>query len=355
MKTYVLIIIVSLVSPLFFAQAQNSSARDAKTIEVINRQTSVKTQDKVSACSIFSATAILENKLIQLGLEGPEVDLSEQWLVYVTAGQKGKYGIKSQDNIRAYNHFGFVTEDFWPFNPTPWSSTKEISLFANPSNFFKRKNRCGNLKKSGSELLNHCYIGQRDPRLLMASDEELLSKGNELSDPEFYNIRAYANEMKSNYKINGFILRPSSNKKKILNLLNNGEALLLDVDFYYEAWNHSKAPDKGLTRDMDLWSQGIVSYPHPKSKDFHTSPSGHSVVVVGYDENKVIERTVEGVDGKPLTVRTVGVYYFKNSWGSQSFGRNFTIQGENFPGYGMISMDYANQKGEFVQITINGK
>lgn len=331
-------------------QAELSLAGDETTLAVMQRQTSVKTQDKVRACSIFAATGLLENKLIQLGYADPSVDLSEQWLVFVTAGQKGVYGVRSADNIRAYRAYGFVQEALWKFNPTPWSTTDEISLFTAPQNFFRRNNVCGHLKKS--ELLNNCYIGQRDPRLLAASDAELLQRGGELFDSQFYTIRENAKAHKNAYAIAGLI---HSSKKAILNLLDRGEALLLDVNFFYEAWSHRKAPEYGLERNMEFWNQGIVSYPDRSSKDYNSKRAGHSVIIVGYDAQRVIERTVKDINGNDLVVKSVGVYYFKNSWGPDGFGKNFTFMGQRFPGFGMIPMQYAHEHGSFVQMTVNGK
>src|SRR5690606_15046613 len=131
--------------------------------------------------------------------------------------------------------------------------------------------------------------------------------------------------------------------------LDRGEVLALDVTFFYEAWNHGAGRSmEGLNIDSELWKQGVVSYPDPRSQDYIKSQessvrAGHSVVIVGFDPEVVISREVQDSQGNMMTVESKGVYYFKNSWGQNSFGVEFNLQGESLPGYGMISMDYAHQ------------
>ena len=50
-----------------------------------------------------------------------------------------------------------------------------------------------------------------------------------------------------------------------------------------------------------------------------------------------------------------GVYYFKNSWGLRVSGRDFKLQGKNFPGYGMITQKYAHELGTFYHPPLNLK
>ena len=80
--------------------------------------------------------------------------------------------------------------------------------------------------------------------------------------------------------------------------------------------------------------------------------AGHSIVLVGYDLDKEIEREVLDHNGDPLLVKTKGVYYFKNSWGTTSFGRDFQWREENLPGFGMIAMDYAHRFGSFYKMVL---
>jgi hypothetical protein len=57
-------------------------------------------------------------------------------------------------------------------------------------------------------------------------------------------------------------------------------------------------------------------------------------------------------DGTTKKFTYKGVYYFKNSWGTSSFGRDFTIDGEKFPGYGMMVAKYAEEQGQFFQMPL---
>jgi hypothetical protein len=317
----------------------------ANVVELISAQTPVKNQGGISGCSIFSATGLLEYKLRQAGMADGGVNLSEQWLLYVTAAQKGIVGVTSIENITALNKHGYVAEDVWPTAQIPWNDLGLLTI----GSFFK----CGHL--NGTDYLQGCLIGQRDPRLLAATDEELTTRGSGLFDKNFYEIRNEANASKQQVSVNGVRIQSPRQAKQYLDA---GEPLLLDVFFFYEAWNHRRASEFGLERDNELWSQGTVSYPDKRSKDYanysnSTRRTGHSVIVVGYDENRVIERTIKDIQGNSITVRSVGVYYFKNSWGTDSFGRNFSIGDRRYPGYGMISMDYAHEYGTFTGMTLN--
>lgn len=76
-------------------------------------------------------------------------------------------------------------------------------------------------------------------------------------------------------------------------------------------------------------------------------PAGHSVLVVGYDDNVIVEKLVRLTNGTTKKVTYKGVYYFKNSWGTSSFGKDFQIDGVKYPGYGMMVQDYAEKFGQF--------
>ena len=145
-------------------------------------------------------------------------------------------------------------------------------------------------------------------------------------------------------------------------LLRAGKSVLLDIDFYYGAWNHRIAEDPliGLTRNMDHWRQGIVSYPERNSKDRINSrkkPAGHSILLVGYDDSVEVT-TVQPIrrgsasreSFKDRTFVQKGVYYFKNSWGTTSFGSTATIDGVAAPGYGAIVQKHAHQDGQFFRV-----
>jgi hypothetical protein len=47
-----------------------------------------------------------------------------------------------------------------------------------------------------------------------------------------------------------------------------------------------------------------------------------------------------------------GVYYFKNSWGASTWGKEFEIDGKNYPGYGMILQVHAHSHGQFYRLSL---
>jgi C1A family cysteine protease len=101
---------------------------------------------------------------------------------------------------------------------------------------------------------------------------------------------------------------------------------------------------------MDHWAQGIIGHPEPGSLDREKSsekPAGHSVLVVGFDDNKIVKKKIQMADGTSKMFTYKGVYYIKNSWGTESFGSEFEVDGVNYPGYGMIVQKHANQDGSF--------
>ena len=127
----------------------------------------------------------------------------------------------------------------------------------------------------------------------------------------------------------------------------------MDINFFYGSWNHKLAQDLNIGRDLDLWSKGIVTYPEPSSADFQYSdhlPAAHSVLIVGYDDSVMVKYSKKMLDGSIRNFQRKGVYYFKNSWGTDSFGIRFQWNENFFPGYGMIVQDYANEYGQFTRL-----
>jgi hypothetical protein len=182
------------------------------------------------------------------------------------------------------------------------------------------------------------------------TDEQVLDEDLPFYDPEFVSARAEAAEFKRNhisYNSSRFSLW---NTNQIKQLLESGIPLTLGIEFYYGAWNHRKADEFGIGRSAENWSKGIVGYPEPGSVDLLKSkenPAGHSVLIVGYDDTKIVTTKVKMVDGTIKTFTYRGVYYFKNSWGTSSFGVTTEIKGETLPGYGMIVQKHAHKHGSF--------
>ena len=314
-------------------------------------QTPVKSQGRRGTCSMFSSTAVLEYQLKHMGVTSEDLDLSEQWLEYITAGQRGQEGSWSYFNFDKYGHHGFLSEDTWRYNGRSWHPYKQeywdFSASLQEKEIFAA--HCEPLRDTAS--FDGCLIGQLNPQLLRMTDAQLAD-----DHPEFLSWRDLARE---NLVSEGLKIRSKwvGRSADIQAELDKGEVIALDVTFFYEAWNHRKASEFGLKRDLELWGQGVVSYPHRDSQDYVESRksdnrAGHSVVIVGYDKEVEITREVLDKNGEPMTVTTKGVYYFKNSWGANSFGVDFVLEETSLPGFGMISMDYAHEHGTFYMMNI---
>ena len=186
-----------------------------------------------------------------------------------------------------------------------------------------------------------------DPRLLYTPVMAI-------TDSQFKNARLESLKFVTRYspKIRETDIYTEEQAKDIL---DNGMPVILEVDFYFGAWNHRGADNLGIDRDLTHWKKGIVFHPIPQSLDEINSrknPSGHSVLVVGYDDNVVVTKNIKMKDGSTKTVSLKGVYYFKNSWGTDNFATEFEIDGVKYPGYGMIAQDYAHEHGAFYSLSL---
>ena len=308
------------------------------TKDVIAHQSGVRSQAARGTCSIFSATAILEGLLIKKGFN-PSIDLSEEWLEYISVRNKAADGSTAWSNFLAIKNYGMAAEESLPYIGEDW-----LKVY-NPL----KDERCGKLLGS---VKNSCLIVHRNPTLLDLPSAQIDSLYN---DKEFINARAEALKLKNDYIkfSNASISVPSVSEAKTL--LQNGTPVVLEVDFYYGAWNHREADEFGIDRNQDHWSKGIIAYPEAGSLDRIESPkhpAGHSILVVGYDDNQIVERTLKMADGTTKKFTYKGVYYFKNSWGTAGFGINFQIDGVSYPGYGMMVSKYAEEFGQFFKMPL---
>lgn len=328
----------NLVHPTKNSNAHNKSLSASNTKEVIAFQSPIRSQAARGTCSIFSATAYLEGLLIKKGMN-QTLDLSEEWLQYTAVRNKTSDGSSGWTNFQAIANYGMPSEQSLPYIGEDW-----VEAF-NPLKDIRCGKLTGNVKKS-------CLIVHRDPTLLDLTDAQIMSK---YDDREFVNARTEASSFKKkNIKFAGSNFYVSS-VEEVKSMLQNGMPVVLEVDFYYGAWNHREADEFGIGRDLDHWSKGIVAFPEDGSLDVEKSrehPAGHSILVVGYDDNKIVKKTIKMADGTTKTFTYKGVYYFKNSWGAGSFGRDFDLDGEKFPGYGMMVAKYAEEIGQFFKMPL---
>lgn len=307
------------------------------TLALIAKQTPIRNQAARGSCSIFSATALLESMLIVDGKADPSIDLSEEYLQYVISQHTTNDGSTSPANFAALHEFGIPSEQAMPYIGLTWTGLDNPAAQA----------RCGQLK---GMPLAHCLTGHRDPRLLLLTDDQI-------GDSQLVAARKEALANKQAFftadgeQKSGIVGTTSDIKK----LLSQGIPLTLDIDFYFGAWNHRLGPNHGINRDLNNWQHGLVGYPEEGSMDRAHSreePDGHSIVIVGYDDDREVSYTSKMTDGSMKTFTRKGVYYFKNSWDVNNFGPLTEIDGQVEPGYGVITQDYANEFGQFFQLTL---
>jgi hypothetical protein len=328
----------NLVHPIKDKNSISKSLPASDTKEVIGYQSAVRSQAARGTCSIFSATAYLEGLLIKKGFNA-SIDLSEEWLQYTAVRNKSSDGSSGWTNFAAIRDFGMPSEESLPYIGEDW-----LEAF-NPL----KETRCGKLL---GPVKKSCLIVHRDPTLLNLTDAQITALNG---DSEFINARKEALDFKKkNIKFSSSDFNISS-VSEVKALLQSGTPVILEVDFFYGAWNHREADEFGIGRNLDHWSKGIVTFPEDESLDEVESrkhPAGHSILVVGYDDNKIIEKSIKMADGTTKKFTYKGVYYFKNSWGTSSFGKDFNIDGVSFPGYGMMVAKYAEEIGQFFKMPL---
>lgn len=315
--------------------------------KALELQTSVKAQEDRGTCSVFSALALLESYFIRNRLVSTkkEIDFSEQWLEYLVAKDLGREGSDSPSNFELISEWGAVRESTLPYLGEDWT---EEGLKTGP---LTRK-RCGHL--SQGKKLNSCLVGHFDPDALNWSEEELVSSSASELLPAKRESARFLARLKQRVGEKWPARTVVRTVSEIKSLLRAGIPLTLDIDFYFGAWNHREAEERGIPRDKELWKQGVIGYPEPGSVDRKKSrqgdTSGHSVLCVGYDDSIEVEVTSLSEDGELEQKRYRGVYFIKNSWGTEGFGSKFSAQGVSAPGYGMITQKYAHEFGGFYRI-----
>jgi hypothetical protein len=324
------------------------AAGKSNTLKVVAKMTPVRSQAARGTCSIFSATALLEGMMVIKGMGSTgSLDLSEEWMEYLVTRKTGSEGSTSSRNLRAVAEYGHVLESALPYVGETWESVDQSSL---------SQERCGNVE--GTSLEKGCLVSHFDPRLLEASASQLSNPSSELYSPEILNARkqgqAFIKKVFSGvqFPAGGYV----NSVSEVKSLLRQGIPVSLGLDFYYGAWNHRVADTLGIGRDMDNWAKGLVGFPEKDSLDIIKSkedPAGHEILLVGYDDNAEITTTYKTANGGTRTKTYRGVYYFKNSWGTGSFGAESDIEGENLPGYGAITQKYAETYGGFYALPMN--
>jgi hypothetical protein len=335
-----------LVHPKKMAGALHAGLPDRSDVHaLIAMQTPIRDQQDRGTCSIFSTTALLESMLRIKGQAAEDIDLSEEWLAYLTNLHKKDEGSTSPDNFQLMREYGMASEQALPYLGVDWTGEKV------PEDGIKR---CAN---SRGWMHGACLSSHRDPRVIKMEDASLLDPANLFFDPDFVGARNDAFATRDRVlahipKSEGIV----TDVQEIHSLLAQGIPLTLEMDFYLGSWNHPAASKYGINRSMELWKKGVVTYPEKGSADRAYSKKdgeGHSILVVGYDDNIEVEYHARMTDGSMQKFKRRGVYYFKNSWGTtDTMGVDFAIDGRPYPGYGMILQDHAHDFGQFFRLKL---
>lgn len=387
----------------FLGDCPNSSALPSKNRvhELIEQQTPIRDLGDRISCSIFSSIAALESMLKINGIEdrGKDFDFSEQWLAYLVSRYRATLNSSTSHNFFHIFSVGLVSEADLPYDPDEWVGVKPTPQ--------KAKERCGHIFQWDDPNKNipyeSCLQGHFDQELLAFPDEVLesekwarrggreisglLTKAKNLLKSTLQPLQSFPHAI-SDLKKHPFRISVEDAKR----LLSLGIPVLADFEFFFAAWNHSKAYyplqiflDEDIDGAKQRWALGSVGFPEPGSLDaiqsigakFGKPRIGHSVLLVGYDDEKEMEienrfpvfnsnGTLKEKNKRIVSVKKrrkiKGVYYFKNSWGKERkeedfpfFGEDFQIDGRAYPGYGEIAQVYLEKHAFFYWLPLGAK
>jgi hypothetical protein len=269
-----------------------------------NEQSVVKSQGSRGVCSIFAATAVVENLFLKAGMPAAEVDFSEQYMQWSVKVQGGAFpdseGSNVDDNLQAVVNYGDIKEAAWPYEPFEWSTANDPACTGGEEN-----------------LPTKCFTHGDPPQMA-------------LDAPKF--------KLPGSHWIN-------TNSIKA-HLTANKTGVGVGMTFFYQSWNHRLST---IPVDSALWRKGIVTYPNDKDKtESAKQRAGHAIEIIGWDDD--MEVPMRDADGKPVLdangqpMKEKGFWLFKNSWGTASFG----VEHPYGPGYGWLSMRYVKEYGSAV-------
>lgn len=270
-----------------------------KQADALSAQTTVKNQASRGVCSIFSTLGLVESLYKKAGMTNP--DFSEQYLQWSVKFQVGAFTMTSGSsdyyNLKAVSNFGVVAEDKWPYETTQWDVTKDP--------------RCTG---TGEGLPTVCYTNGTPPATATSATKYKLPTGRWVSTSSIKNI-----------------------------IFEKKQGVVVGLDFFYQAWNHRRS---ALPVSATYFQKGYVLYPNADDKTASAKqPAGHSVQLVGYDDNLEIQQMDKNgnpaVDSVGNPIKQKGFFLFKNSWGTSNFG----VSNSKGPGYGWISYRYVQEYG----------
>lgn len=267
--------------------------------QLMEVQSPVRNQRSRGVCSIFSTIGLMESLYIQEGtIKNP--DFSEQYLQWSSKVKGGFFpmtsGSSARANLESINRFGVPFEEAWPYEPTQWNTSND--------------ERCNGDEKTQPTI---CYTNGDAPQ--SAQDAAIYKVG----------------------KLDWVSTSPNSMK---MYMFKQKRPIIIGVDFFYQAWSHGGSK-LGINQD----NKRVTAVVYPSQADIADSklrPAGHSVLVVGWDDNLEFPRLDE--KGQPLkdangnVIKEKGFYIIKNSWGTS----NSNPEGS---GYAYISYRYVQDFG----------
>jgi Proprotein convertase P-domain/Papain family cysteine protease len=269
----------------------------------VGDQSPVKSQGSRGVCSIFAATAQIENLYIKAGMALAEADFSEQYLQWAAKNLQGQFknteGSTSDANLQATVRFGTVKEAAWPYETAPWNAANDAAC------------------NGGMNLPTKCYTNGEPPASIAQAVKFKLPASRWINTNS---IKAHITTKKTGVNVG--------------------------LTFFYQSWNHRKSP---LTVNTEYWQKGYVTYPNAddKTKSLEMR-AGHAIHIIGWDDNLEVQsrdkdgNLLKNADGSPKMEK--GFWLFKNSWGTAGFGINHPTG----PGYGWLSYKYVAEYGSAV-------
>jgi subtilisin-like proprotein convertase family protein len=265
------------------------------TFDLIDTQSSIKSQGSRGVCSIFAAVALMEHLYIKEGTMATP-DFSEQFLQWSVKKEVGSFleteGSSSRYNLRAINRFGIVEETVWPYETRRWGTSEDA--------------RCADEDKP---LV--CYTNGDPTEPMLEAERFTLPPGR------------YVNS--STRSIKAFITE-------------NNQAVVAGMTFFYQSWNHRASP---LKVNSTYWSEGYVLSPNATDKEKSLEKrAGHAILLLGWDDDLEVPtldgegNVINDADGNPVMEK--GFFLFKNSWGTGGFG----VRNKFGDGYGWLSYKY---------------
>lgn len=270
------------------------------TFDLIATQSPVKSQGSRGVCSIFSTTAYMEHLYKAEGTL-TDLDLSEQYMQWSAKFEVRSFpntsGSNATYNLQAASDYGIPRESAWPYETIEWGTSNDPAC-------------------TGDSRPTRCYTNGEPPQAALDAEKFKLPRSRYISTRE-RDLKAH--------------------------MYNNEQGVVVGMTFFYQSWNHSRST---LPRNMTYWNKGYVLYPNAKDKQVSAEQAaGHSILLTGWDDNLEVPVVDEfgnqmlDADGEPIVER--GFFFFKNSWGTGSFGAGHP----SGDGYGSISYRYIAEYG----------